>query len=105
MKDEKSHLESKTTAGLLNPCSGEAVRLALKKMGRETSARQAQARLGVEGHQGIYRKRGAGKRRLSLSRIRELAETLARSCEDQRGADISPLAMERSPLLIAVAQN
>src|SRR6266481_2023474 len=30
-------------AGLLNPCSGEAVRLALKKMGRETSARQAQA--------------------------------------------------------------
>src|SRR5450631_4249562 len=31
-------------AGLLNPCSGEAVRLALKKMGRETSARQAQAR-------------------------------------------------------------
>ena len=31
-------------AGLLNPCSGEAVRLALKKMGRETSALQAQAR-------------------------------------------------------------
>jgi integrase/recombinase XerD len=31
-------------AGLLNPCSGEAVRLALKKMGRESSARQAQAR-------------------------------------------------------------
>src|SRR5260370_15963412 len=31
-------------AGLLNPCSGEAVRLALKKMGRETSARPAQAR-------------------------------------------------------------
>src|SRR6202790_686816 len=31
-------------AGLLNPCSGEAVRLALKKMGRETWARQAQAR-------------------------------------------------------------
>jgi site-specific recombinase XerD len=31
-------------AGLLNPCSGEAVRLALKKMGRQTSARQAQAR-------------------------------------------------------------
>jgi hypothetical protein len=27
-----------------NPCSGEAVRLALKKMGRETSVRQAQAR-------------------------------------------------------------
>src|ERR1035438_8809399 len=31
-------------AGLLNPCSSEAVRLAQKKMGRETSARQAQAR-------------------------------------------------------------
>ena len=31
-------------AGLLNPCSSEAVRLALKKMGRETSARPAQAR-------------------------------------------------------------
>jgi integrase len=30
-------------AGLLNPCSSEAVRLGLKKMGRETSARQAQA--------------------------------------------------------------
>jgi hypothetical protein len=28
----------------LDPCSGEAVRLALKKMGRETSARQGQAR-------------------------------------------------------------
>src|SRR6202790_284573 len=31
-------------AGLLNPCSSEAVRLGLKKMGRETSARQTQAR-------------------------------------------------------------
>jgi integrase/recombinase XerD len=31
-------------AELLNSCSGEAVRLALKKMGRETSSRQAQAR-------------------------------------------------------------
>jgi integrase len=30
-------------AGLLNPCSSEAVRLGLKKMGRETSARQQQA--------------------------------------------------------------
>jgi hypothetical protein len=30
-------------AGLLNPCSSEAVRLGLKKMGRETSARQGQA--------------------------------------------------------------
>jgi integrase len=30
-------------AGLLNPCSSEAVRLGLKKMGRETSARQDHA--------------------------------------------------------------
>src|SRR6202021_3276530 len=30
-------------AGLLNPCSSEAVRLGRKKMGRETSARQDQA--------------------------------------------------------------
>jgi integrase len=30
-------------AGLLNPCSSEAVRLELKQMGRETSARQDQA--------------------------------------------------------------
>jgi integrase len=30
-------------AGLLNPCSSEPVRLGLKKMGRETSARQDQA--------------------------------------------------------------
>jgi integrase len=30
-------------ASLLNPCSSEAVRLGLKKMGRETSARQEQA--------------------------------------------------------------
>jgi integrase len=30
-------------AGLLNPCSSEAVRLGLKKMGRETAARQDQA--------------------------------------------------------------
>jgi integrase len=30
-------------AALLNPCSSEAVRLGLKKMGRETSARQEQA--------------------------------------------------------------
>src|ERR1700678_4351523 len=30
-------------AGLLNPCSSEAVRLGLRKMGRQTSARQDQA--------------------------------------------------------------
>jgi hypothetical protein len=34
-------------AGLLNPCAAEAVRLALKKMGRETSARQAGASVGM----------------------------------------------------------
>jgi hypothetical protein len=32
-----------TAAHLPNPCSSEAVRLGLKKMGRETSARQEQA--------------------------------------------------------------
>src|SRR5208282_52381 len=32
-----------TAAGLLNPCSSEAVRLGLKQMGRETAARQDQA--------------------------------------------------------------
>jgi len=32
-----------TAAGLTNPCSSEAVRLGIKKMGRETSARQDQA--------------------------------------------------------------
>jgi integrase len=32
-----------TAAHLLNPCSSEAVRLGLTKMGRETSARQDQA--------------------------------------------------------------
>ena len=32
-----------TAAHLHNPCSSEAVRLGLKKMGRETSARQDQA--------------------------------------------------------------
>src|SRR6204780_721830 len=46
-------------AGLLNPCSSEAVRLGLKKMGRETSARQDQAHPPeLEGHQGIHRYRG-----------------------------------------------
>jgi hypothetical protein len=32
-----------TAAGLLNPCSSEAVRLGLEEMGRETSVRQDQA--------------------------------------------------------------
>src|ERR1039457_7090850 len=50
-------------AGLLNPCSGEAVRLGLKKMGRETSARQAQARaLGWDEIKEFIRSAGKGLR-------------------------------------------
>src|ERR1700686_3983272 len=50
-------------AGLLNPCSGEAVRLALKKMGRETSARQTQARaLGWKEIKEFIRSAGQGLR-------------------------------------------
>jgi hypothetical protein len=45
-------------AGLLNPCSSEAVRLGLKEMGRETSARQDQAHpLGGTDIKGIYPER------------------------------------------------
>jgi hypothetical protein len=47
MKDADSYVATiarvHVAAGLLNPCSSEAVRLGLKKMGRETSARQDQA--------------------------------------------------------------
>src|ERR1017187_8406657 len=50
-------------AGLLNPCSGEAVRLGLKKMGREISARQAQARaLGWNEIKEFIRSAGQGLR-------------------------------------------
>ncbi len=70
-------------AGLLNPCSGEAVRLALKKMGRETSARQAQARaLGWKEIKEFVRSAGEGIR---ADRERALLcvayETLARRSE------------------------
>ena len=70
-------------AGLLNPCSGEAVRLALKKMGRETSARQAQAR--ALGWDEIKQFIGSAGRGLRADRERALLcvayETLARRSE------------------------
>jgi integrase/recombinase XerD len=50
-------------AGLLNPCSSAAVRLGLKKMARETSARQAQARaLGWKEIKEFIRNAGEGLR-------------------------------------------
>jgi integrase len=70
-------------AGLLNPCSGEAVRLALKKMGRETSARQAQAR--ALGWNEIKEFIGSAGKGLRADRERALLcvayETLARRGE------------------------
>jgi integrase len=70
-------------AGLLNPCSGEAVRLALKKMGRETSARQAQAR--ALGWDEIKQFIGSAGKGLRADRERALLcvahETLARRSE------------------------
>src|ERR1700692_3931954 len=70
-------------AGLLNPCSGEAVRLALKKMGRETSARQAQAR--ALGWKEIKEFIGSGGQGLRADRERAMLcvayETLARRGE------------------------
>src|SRR6266853_6928537 len=70
-------------AGLLNPCSGEAVRLALKKMGRETSARQAQAR--ALGWKEIKEFIGSAGKGLRADRERALLcvayETLARRGE------------------------
>src|ERR1035441_9067463 len=70
-------------AGLLNPCSGEAVRLGLKKMSRETSARQAQARaLGWNEIKEFIRSAGQG---LRADRERAMLcvayETLARRGE------------------------
>jgi len=70
-------------AGLLNPCSSEAVRLGLKKMGRETSARQAQARaLGWKDIKEFIESAGEG---LRADRERALLcvayETLARRGE------------------------
>jgi integrase len=70
-------------AGLLNPCSSEAVRLGLKKMGRETSARQAQAR--ALGWKEIKEFIGSAGKGLRADRERALLcvayETLARRSE------------------------
>jgi integrase len=70
-------------AGLLNPCSGEAVRLALKKMGRETWARQTQAR--ALGWKEIKEFIGSAGKGLRADRERALLcvayETLARRSE------------------------
>jgi len=70
-------------AGLLNPCSGEVVRLGLKKMGRETSARQAQAR--ALGWNEIKEFIGSAGKGLRADRERALLcvayETLARRGE------------------------
>jgi len=70
-------------AGLLNPCSSEAVRLGLKKMGRETSARQTQAHpLGWKDIKEFIDSAGAG---LRADRERAMLcvayETLARRGE------------------------
>ncbi len=70
-------------AGLLNPCSSEAVRLGLKKMGRETSARQVQAR--ALGWKEIKEFIGSAGESLQSDRERALLcvayETLARRSE------------------------
>jgi integrase len=83
-------------AGLLNPCSSEAVRMALKKMGRETSARQTQAR--ALGWQEIKEFIGSAGESLRADRERALLcvayETLARRNElvalEIRDVDILP---------------
>src|ERR1700689_3486942 len=72
-----------TAAGLLNPCSSEAVRLGLKKMERETSARQEQAHpLGWKEIKDFIESAGAG---LRADRERAMLcvayETLARRGE------------------------
>jgi integrase len=83
-------------AGLLNPCSSEAVRLGLKKMGRETSARQDQAHpLGWKEIKEFIDSAGEG---LRADRERAMLcvayETLARRGElvalDVRDIDIHP---------------
>ena len=70
-------------AKLLNPCSSEAVRLGLKKMGRETSTRQSQAHpLGWEEIKDFIDSAGEG---LRADRERAMLcvayETLARRAE------------------------
>jgi integrase len=83
-------------AGLLNPCSSEAVRLGLKKMGRETSARQDQAHpLGWHDIKEFIESAGEG---LRADRERAMLcvayETLARRAElvalDVRDIDFNP---------------
>jgi integrase len=83
-------------AGLLNPCSSEAVRLGLKRMGRETSARQDQAHpLGWKDIKEFIDSAGEG---LRADRERALLcvayETLARRSElvalDVRDLDLHP---------------
>src|SRR5258706_10039176 len=74
-------------AGLLNPCSSEAVRLGLKKMGRETSARQHQAHpLGWKDIKEFIASAGEGLRAdRDLSMLCVAYETLTR-----RGAVLCP---------------
>jgi integrase len=83
-------------AGLLNPCSSEAVRLGLKKMGRETSARPDQAHpLGWKEIKEFIQSAGEG---LRADRERAMLcvayETLARRGElvalDVRDIDFHP---------------
>src|SRR5208283_2465911 len=83
-------------AGLLNPCSSEAVRLGLKEMGRETSARQDQAHpLGWKDIKEFIESAGVG---LRADRERALLcvayETLARRGElvalETRDIDFHP---------------
>src|ERR1700691_204498 len=83
-------------AGLLNPCSSEAVRLGLKKMGRETSARQTQAHpLGWKDIKEFIESAGEG---LRADRERAMLcvayETLARRSElaalEVRDLDLHP---------------
>jgi integrase len=83
-------------AGLLNPCSSEAVRLGLKKMGRETSARQDQAHpLGWKDIKEFIESAGEGLRADRERAILCVAyETLARRGElvalEFRDVDIHP---------------
>jgi hypothetical protein len=65
-------------AKLLNPCSSEAVRLGLKKMGRETSARQDQAHpLGWKDIKEFIDSAGEGLRAGSDSKTGDLCRAVA----------------------------
>jgi integrase len=83
-------------AGLLNPCSSEAVRLGLKKMSRETSARQTQAHpLGWRDIKEFIESAGVGVRADSERAMLCVAyETLARRGElvalEVRNIDFHP---------------